>query len=93
VASPRDFTPGDDHGYIEGVPYSLIAAMWDPESIDRTEHYWPYERGLAAGQALVPAPQQRERSDSAQSPFGASPARIPDPQLAPVDNDPEGGDA
>jgi hypothetical protein len=86
---PRDFTPGSDHGYVEGQPYWVTLEKWDPASIDSPERYWPYERGSGADRG-VPAPHQSERSDSARSPLGASPARIPGPHLTLVEPDPEG---
>jgi hypothetical protein len=73
---PRDFAPGDDHGYVEGVPYAEVLAMWDPESIDSPERYWPYTR------ALDQAPGVPSRSSdgyrSALSPQAAqAPAVVP----------------
>jgi hypothetical protein len=88
VARPGEIDTGD-HGYIEGQPYWVTLEKWDPESIDSPERYWPYERGSGADRG-VPAPHQSERSDSARSPLGASPARIPGPHLTPVEHDPEG---
>jgi hypothetical protein len=86
----RDFTPGDDHGIIEGAPYAETLAQWDPESIDSPERYFPYSRGSGADRVVIPAPQESERSD-ARSPLGASPARVPGPHLTPDSTtDPEG---
>jgi hypothetical protein len=76
------FDPAESE-YVEGQPYHVTLEQWDPESIDSPERYWPYTRGLGAGQGLIPAPQQSERSDAAPIPLGASPARIPDPHLTP----------
>jgi hypothetical protein len=91
MPSPRDFSPRDDHGYIPGEPYWVTAERWDPESIDSPERYWPYTRGSGADRGVLPAPHESERSDVAQVPPGASPARIPGPHLTSADNnDPEG---
>jgi hypothetical protein len=90
MTRPGELDTGD-HDYVEGAPYWVTLEKWCPEEIDSPERYWPYTRGLAAGQEVSPGPSpDSERSDSARSPLGASPARIPGPQLAPVDNDPEG---
>jgi hypothetical protein len=87
------FDPGEsDHGYIEGAPYSLIAAQWDPEEIDRTEHYWPYERGLGGDRARQSGTRsQTGREEHAAPPHAAAPAPIPGPHLDPdFITDPEG---
>jgi hypothetical protein len=95
VSRPRDFTPGDAHGYVEGAPYAETLSQWDPESIDPPERYYPYERGSCADRGVKSRPlKSSERSDVAPFPLGASPARIPDPHMTPDSTtDPEGGTA
>jgi hypothetical protein len=86
---PRDFTPGGDHDYVEGAPYWVTLSSWDAEDTEGNEHHWPL-RGSGADRGVIPAPHQSERSDSARSPLGASPARIPGPHLTLAQPDPKG---
>jgi hypothetical protein len=49
MTRPGELDTGD-HDYVEGAPYWVTLEKWCPEEIDSPERYWPYTRGLAAGQ-------------------------------------------